>query len=185
MSLSFLFQWFGQQKRLAAETFTGCASSGDAEAQFQLGLKLASGQGDAQNYPEAAQWYVKAAAQNHALAQFNLAMMYAQGQGVPRDEARSLAWLTRSAELGDAGAQYRLGIQQHRACQGQPSGRTATTRVEALKWVKLSAAQGYRGADSACEFVALEMTREEVAESGRRTAAFQAEKPPGGEATPT
>jgi len=42
--------------------------------------------------------------------------------------------------------------------------------------VRLSAAQGCRGAESACEFVALGMTREEVSEGGRRAAAFVAGK---------
>jgi len=42
--------------------------------------------------------------------------------------------------------------------------------------VRLSAAQGHRDARSACEFVALGMTREEVAESVKRAAGFVAGK---------
>jgi TPR repeat protein len=82
--------------------------------------------------------------------------------------------MTRAAKLGDAAAQYKLGVQQHLACRENRRGTVSGARIEALKWVRLSAAQGYRGAASACEFVALPMTREEVAEGGRRVAAFVA-----------
>ena len=169
MSLSFRRPWVRHHKPLAEET---TPDPSEAEAQFRLGLRFASAEGEAQNYVLAAQWYAKAAAQNHALAQFNLALMYAHGQGIAHDEAKSLAWLTRAAELGDAGAQYKLGVGKHLACRNSPAGTLAETRIEALKWVQLSAAQGYRGADRACEFVTLAMTREEVAEGGRRAATF-------------
>ena len=51
---------------------------------------------------------------------------------------------------------------------------SAAHGIAALKWVRLSAAQGHPGAESACQFVALGMTWEEVAEGGRRAAAFVA-----------
>jgi TPR repeat protein len=143
-----------------------------AEAQFQRALNFASGQGPVQDYIQAAQWYALAAEQNHSSAQLNLAMLYGQGLGVVMDKAKSLMWLTKAANLGNAAAQHRLGIQLHLVCREGRIGAGAEGRVEALKWVRLSAAQGYRAAETACEFVALGMTREEVAESGRRAAAF-------------
>jgi TPR repeat protein len=175
MSLSSLREWLSHRKPLADPAADNQTRPAEAEAQFQLGLKLASGNGQ-QDYARAAQWYGKAAAQNHVLAQFNLSAMYAQGQGVDRDEAKSLMWLTRAAVLGDAGAQYRLGIRQHLACRNTATGTAPETRIEALKWVRLSAAQGYRQAEQACEFVTFEMTREEVAEGARRVSAFVAEE---------
>jgi TPR repeat protein len=102
----------------------------------------------------------------------NLAMLYGQGQGVARDKQKSLLWLTRSAKQGNATAQYQLGVQQHLACRKDSSAAVTEVRIEALKWVQLSATQGCRHADIACEFIALGMTREVVAESGRRAAAF-------------
>ena len=54
----------------------------NAEVQFGMGLKFASGKGVVLNYVQAAEWYRKAAEQNHSLAQFNLGMMFAHGQGV-------------------------------------------------------------------------------------------------------
>jgi TPR repeat protein len=128
----------------------------------------------AQDYKQAAQWYAQAAEQNHSLAQLSLATLYGQGRGVARDQAKSLMWLAKAANLGNAAAQYRLGVQQHLLCREDSSGTAAEGRIEALKWVRLSAAQGCPGAEGACEFVALAMTREEVAEGGRRVAAFVA-----------
>ncbi len=174
MSFSFPRLWLRHHKPLTQEATPDPNNPIEAEAQFRLGLRFASAEGEAQDYPLAAEWYAKAAAQNHALAQFNLSLMYAHGQGIAQDEAKSLVWLTRSAELGDAGAQYKLGVGKHLACRNTSAETLAETRIEALKWVQLSAAQGYRGADRACEFVTLAMTLEEVAEGGYRAATFTA-----------
>jgi hypothetical protein len=83
-------------------------------------------------------------------------------------------WLTKAAKLGNAVAQYRLGVHQHLLFRERWNPAAAEGRIEALKWVRLSAAQSYRGADSAYEFVALGMTRDEVAEAMRRVGAFVA-----------
>jgi hypothetical protein len=82
-------------------------------------------------------------------------MLYGQGQGVAPDEAKSLMWLTKSAKLANAAAQYRLGAQRHLLFREGSNGAAAEGRIEALKWVRLSDAQSYRGAESACEFVVL------------------------------
>jgi len=174
MAFSFHRRWFSRTDTPSLEVRPNPSESDGAEAQFLRGLRFASAEGVAQDYAQAAHWYGQAAERDHSLAQLNLAALY--GQGVLRDEAKSLMWLTRAAKLGNAAAQYRLGVQQHLACRGGGRGAAAEGRIEALKWVRLSAAQGYRGAESACEFVALGMTREEVSEGGRRAAAFVAGK---------
>jgi TPR repeat protein len=172
MALSFFRRRAPRIEPTAAETNPTEAPSGEAEVLFLRGLSFATGQGDLQDYPQAAQCYAEAAKQNHGLAQFNLAVMYEQGQGVLRDEVKSLWWMTKAAESGDAGAQYKLGVQRHLTCRDAQEAVAPEARIEALKWVRLAAAQGYRGAEGACEYVALGMTREEVAEGGRRVQAF-------------
>ncbi len=172
MALSFLRRWFNRTGTHIGEVTPHCEDPVGAEEQFLMGLKFAEGQGMTQDYEQAAHWYAQAAEQNHGLAQLKLAMLYGQGQGVARDQQKYLLWLTRSAKLGNAVAQYRLGVQQHLACRAGRTAAASEARVEALKWVQLSAAQGCRGAESACEFVSLAMTREEVVEGGRRATAF-------------
>lgn len=45
--------------------------------------------------------------------------------------------------------------------------------AQSLKEIgRLSATHGYHGAENVCKYVALGMTREEVAEGGRRAAEF-------------
>jgi hypothetical protein len=173
--MAFSFRpWFNRLDTRSSAVAPKLTAPVGAEEQFLTGLRFAGGEGVVQDFAMAAHWYGQAAEQNHSLAQLNLATLYAQGTGIERDEAKSLLWLTRSANLGNSAAQYQLGVRQHLACRNSKNGAALETRIEALKWVRLSAAQGQRGAENACEFVALGMTREEVAEAGRRVAAFVA-----------
>ncbi len=172
MSFSSLRRWVNRSPASTAGLAANPPSPAPSEAQFLKGLSFASGQGVAQDYVQAAQCYAEAAEQGHSRAQLNLATLYEHGQGVTRDEAKALWWLTQAASLGNADAQYRLGVQQHLACRTGRLGPAVEGRIEALKWVRLSASQGCHGAVGACEFVALGMTREEVAESERRAGAF-------------
>jgi TPR repeat protein len=148
------------------------AEGGDAEAQFGLALRFANGEGDAQDYPQAAQWYRKAADQNHSLAQFNLGMMYALGQGMTQNEGEAVRWIRRAAEQGDAAAQFNLGARYHRASVSGLEMDAAESRIEAYKWFQLAAAQGYKDSKRTCEPVTLRMTRDDVNEGNGRVAAF-------------
>jgi TPR repeat protein len=155
------------------------ADCGDAGVQYGMGLMFANGEGAAQSYAQAAEWYRKAADQNHGLAQFNLGMMYAIGQGVPRDDVQSMAWFNKAAQQGDAGAQFKMGVSCHRACFGRsadanlPRVDDLESKIEAYKWYRLADAQGYQGAQTACESLILEMSREDIATGNRRTADFK------------
>ena len=153
----------------------------DAEVQFRLGLKCASGKGGALDYTQAAKWYRRAAEQNHFLAQFNLGMMYAQGQGVARDIVQSRLWLDKAAQQGDAGAQFHLGDNCHRASFTQIAADASESRIEAYKWYRLAAAQGYRGSEMAHTTLTLNMTRADVIAGNERVAAFEMGRPKPGE----
>ena len=157
------------------ETTETLAHRGSAEAQFSLGLKYANGEGAAQDYAQAEEWYLKAASQKHALAHLNLGVMYASGQGQPSDLAKSLLWFRKAADLGDASAQFRLGELNHRAVRIGASPVGGQARIDAYKWYRLAANQGYHGAEIACESVNLNLTREEVVEAIRRVADFNVE----------
>lgn len=85
------------------------AQKGDPIAQNTLGVMLATGQGVAQDYKEAAKWYEKAAQQGVAIAQANLGNLYEQGWGVPRDGGAAAVWYRLAAEQGDDWSQLSLG----------------------------------------------------------------------------
>jgi TPR repeat protein len=149
----------------------------NAEVQFSMGLKFANGEGATRDYAQAAEWYHKAADQSHSLAQFNLGMMYAQGQGVARNNAQSVMWFGRAAQQGDAGAQFILGENCHRAALQGERKNAPESRIEAYKWYRLAAAQGYQDSETAYSTLTLNMTREDVAAGNRRVAEFKVGKP--------
>lgn len=172
MEKSWYRNLFSRSQESHEEVGPPSTDPGNAQVQFGLGLKFANGKGVAQDYVQAADWYRKAADQSHALAQFNLGTMYATGQGVAQDEAQSAAWFGRAARQGDAGAQFKLGKRCHRASFGGLAKDAPEARIEAYKWYRLAAAQGYQGSDAAGTALISSMTREDVAAGVQRAAAF-------------
>ena len=82
------------------------AEQGDADAQSNLGVMYANGQGVPQDAAEAVRWYRLAADQGYALAQFNLGFMYDDSRGLPQDNAEAAQWYRLAADQGLAGAQH-------------------------------------------------------------------------------
>jgi TPR repeat protein len=177
MDKSFYRKLFSRPQKSDPKVIPPEADYGDADVQFGRGLRFANGKGVVQDYAQAAEWYHKAAGQCHSLAQFNLGMMYAHGQGVTRDAAQSEMWFGRAAQLGDAGAQFNLGESCHRASLQGEGGDASESRIEAYKWYRLAAAQGYEDSETAYATLTLNMTREDVATGNRRVAEFVVEKP--------
>jgi len=96
---------------LAYEVLAPLAGSGDADAQYVLGLMYASGHGVEQNFYNAGRMYRRAGEQGHAGAQVNLGSLLENCRGIgscKREDAA--AWYRRAAEQGDAIAQYNLGV---------------------------------------------------------------------------
>ncbi len=76
------------------------AEQGLSQAQYNLGLMYAEGEGVAQDYQEAVRWYRLAAEQDHASGQFSLGAMYIAGQGVPKDYVLAHMWVNLAAAKG-------------------------------------------------------------------------------------
>ena len=103
----------------ALREFKKLATAGDPNAQFNVGLMYANGQGTAQNIKEALKWYHLAANQNDISAQINLGIMYATGQGVELDYKEAAKWYRMAADQGVASAQFHMGVM-HATGQGVP-----------------------------------------------------------------
>ncbi len=84
----------------AQEEFRPLAEQGDADAQYNLGLMYANGEGVAEDDTQAVYWYRKAAEQGDADAQFNLGFMYANGEGVAEDYILAYVWVNLAAAQG-------------------------------------------------------------------------------------
>jgi TPR repeat protein len=111
------------------------AKAGDAQAQSDLGDRLAFGE-EHQDFAEAAKWYRMAAEKGHAEAAHSLGLLYNSGRGVPRDHLEAVKWWRVAAEKGHASAQYWLG-DAYELGMGAPQDFG-----EAAKWYRLSAEQG-------------------------------------------
>ena len=92
----------------ARRALTPEAESGDADAQYYLGLMYVKGRGVQKDAKTAAAWFRKAAEQGKAEAQFDLGHLYRTGAGVPHDDAKAVFWWTKAADNGDTFAQSSL-----------------------------------------------------------------------------
>ena len=99
-----------QQWRLAA-------NQGDADAQTNLGVNYATGDGVPQDYGEAIRWYRRAAEQGNSYAQNNLGVMYRHGNGVRQDHVLAHAWfdlatLNSSGDIQHSAVLFRAQVAQ-------------------------------------------------------------------------
>ena len=97
--------WDKGDFKTAVDLWRASATSGNADAQFNLGQAYKLGRGVPADLKQAETWYGKAAWQGHeqAEASYGLAL-FSNGK---RSEA--LTWLERAARRGDPRTQYVLG----------------------------------------------------------------------------
>ncbi len=145
----------------ALRSFRLAAEQGNADAQFNLGFKYASGQGVPQDDKEALRWYRLAAEQGLAAAQAKLGVMYDNGQGVPQDYKEAVRWFRLAAEQGHTLAQSMLGFIYDMG-RGVPQDS-----VQAHLWFNLAAAQGDQKAAKWRDDLAGRMTPAQIAEAQR------------------
>ena len=84
------------------------ATQGDADAQFELGVKYAAGSDVRTNDKEAAKWFTSAARQGNVQAEQMLGDFYLLGRGVPKDLVRAYAWSAKAAAAGDEASKKRV-----------------------------------------------------------------------------
>lgn len=84
--------------------------SGDAVAQYRLGVLYALGDGVTQDYQRAATLFKAAADEGVTEAEYNIAVMYAEGLGIGRDPNRAVFWYRKAAAQGSASAAFNLGV---------------------------------------------------------------------------
>lgn len=154
------------------------AVQGDAEAQLQLGMRYAEGDGMIQNDKEAAKWFALAAKQGLAEAEYQYGLALLRGRGVLQDYQAAFAWIEKPAQRGYAQAQYRLG-ELYRYGTG-----TAIDKPRAYLWFNLAAAQGMETAAKARDSLVWQLKPDQLAamqeEAKRlsRTSALPAPTPP-------
>jgi TPR repeat protein len=116
------------QKHL--EELEKAAQSGNAEAQTQLGLLMATGEHVEQNLEGAHSWFLKASEQGEVTAMFNLGIMFEKGLGTDTDPGEAALWYWQAAEQGDTGARMKLGTMLIMG-RGFSEGSSVTKAIEA------------------------------------------------------
>lgn len=114
------------------------ASSGNAKAQFYLGLFYDQAIGIEKDYIKAVYWWKLAADQGHIEAQFDLAHNYYHGDGVKKDHKKSIELWTLAATKGHIEAIHDLIV-----CYEYGIGVPQNTQ-ESLKWRNFAEKMGHR-----------------------------------------
>lgn len=112
------------------------AEAGDPEAQLQLAILYAKGEGVSQDYTTAAKWFRAAAEQDLPRAQYDLGVLYERGRGVPTDSAQAATWYRKAAEGKYPLAEYNLAVAY---TKGEGTRKDLT---EAAVWYRRAAEQG-------------------------------------------
>ncbi len=159
----------------AVQWWQKSAEHGQVYAQSALGRLYFQGEGPGDtnhiNYAASAKWLRLAAEQGYVPAMNTLGFLYQSGLGVGQEWTEAVRWYRCAAEQGDANAQANLGLMYEDGHGGLPHDK-----VQAYKWLLLSAAQGNaEGRHDVFEFKSHQsITPEQTAEAERLAAEFRA-----------
>ncbi len=113
------------------------AEQGDAQAQYELGLKYENGKGIKQNIGLALKWYRMAAENGHVGSMIDLGWFYQNGQYVRKDIQKAIDFYVKAANQENAQAQFNLAILYDEGVD------IPEDNEEANKWYLKAAEQGH------------------------------------------
>ncbi|MFC5067287.1 tetratricopeptide repeat protein [Flaviflagellibacter deserti] len=114
------------------------ALAGDAEAQYEIGMRLADGRGVTRDLAKAATWFERAADQGMAAAEYRLGSMTEKGQGVTKDLVKARDLYERAASAGHVQAMHNLGVLYAEGGLGK------SDMVTAVSWFRSAAERGVK-----------------------------------------
>ena len=152
------------------EDLVAQAETGDAGAQYSLGMKYSTGEGVSRDPQEAVVWLEKAAMQGHVDAQLALGSVFIGGRGLPKDSVEAAKWYQLAADQGRPDAQIQMA-RMHLAGSG-----VVKDDVQAAKWAKLAFAQGDKRANRILALLASRMTALQIAQADTLVEEFLAMK---------
>ena len=108
------------------------AGQGDADAQWQMGVRYHNGEDVPRDDVQAMQWFLRAAEQGHVTAQATLGAYYWAGRGVPQDLSKAYFWSALALAQGDENSKSRLEGLASQMTQAQVSA----ARQQAEVWLR-------------------------------------------------
>ena len=107
------------------------ADQGDADAQWQMGVRYRNGEDVPQDDAQAVQWFLRAAEQGNVAAQSALSSYYWAGRGVPEDLPKAYMWSEIALTRGDENSKSRLEGLASQMTRRQVSA----ARQQAEEWI--------------------------------------------------
>src|SRR6202521_2239496 len=108
------------------------AGQGDAEAQWQMGVRFHNGEGVPHDDAQAMQWFQRAAEQEHVTAQGALGAYYFAARGVPKDLSKAYFWSVIAMARGDEISKGRLELLASQMTRAQ----VYAARQQAEVWIR-------------------------------------------------
>jgi hypothetical protein len=108
------------------------AGQGDAEAQWQMGVRFHNGEGVPHDDAQAMQWFQRAAEQGHVTAQGALGAYYFAARGVPKDLSKAYFWSLIAMAQGDEISKGRLDLLASQMTRAQ----VYAARQQAEVWIQ-------------------------------------------------
>ena len=108
------------------------ADHGDADAQWQMGVRYDEGEGVPKDDAQAMLWFQLAAEQGHVAAQAHLGAYYWAGRGVPQDLSKAYMWSAIAFAGGDENSKSRLEGLTSQMTRAQVSA----ARLQAEDWIR-------------------------------------------------
>lgn len=161
----------GENYAVAAALYLPRAQTGDAGAQYRMGLMARFGWGMDRDAEVAARWLRQAAEQNYALAQAELGTMYRLGRGVPEDSREAARWLRAAAAQGVGIAQLSIG-RMYREGIG-----VSRDLVEAYAWFTVAGENNVMDGLAYRNEMAKNMTDDQIASAKHLAAQFSRKEP--------
>ena len=107
------------------------ADQGDAEAQWQMGVRFHNAEGVPRDDAQAMQWFQRAAEQGHVTAQSALGAYYFAARGVPKDLSKAYFWSVIAMAQGDEISKGRLELLASQMTHAQVDA----ARQQAEAWI--------------------------------------------------
>ena len=108
------------------------ADAGDADAQWQMGVRYHDGEGVPHDDGQAVGWFLRAADQGNVAAQGALGAYYWRGRGVPADLSKAYFWSAIAMAQGDEMSKSRVeGLSSQ-----MTAAQVAAAREQADAWIR-------------------------------------------------
>lgn len=123
---------------IGGEKLRSEATAGNADAQYEVGVRFAEGRGVAKDLQKAAMWLERSAKQGLPPAQYRYGRLAEKGEGMQKDVATARRYYEQAATAGNVQAMHNLGVLYADGAFGQPD------LAAAMNWFRKAAEYGVK-----------------------------------------